>query len=107
MKTFGDIENYLKSRDLKNEDFRVYENINTVEFNKGEDHEYFISVGEWENGTFEVFAHSVGAEWQDDFCVKDGELVQYKIYKSLKKALDFALKCRKQGKLPDAYIVKW
>lgn len=34
-------------------------------------------------------------------------LMQYRIYKSLKKALDFALKCRNQGKLPDTYIAKW
>lgn len=108
VKIFGDAEKYLKEKGLKNFDFRVNLDINNIEFNTGVNHEYFISVGEWENDTFEVFAHSVGAKWNEEgFCVEDGKLFQYKVFKSLKRAIDFALKCRKDGKLPDKYIKVW
>lgn len=105
--SFEDIKSYLTENGLIWSDFRVHEDINTVELNKGENHEYFISVGGLNNGTFEVFAHSVGAMWKDDICIKDGKLVQYKVFKSLKRALDFALKARKNGTLPDTYIKAW
>lgn len=108
VQNFGDAEKYLKANGLKNEEFRVSLDINNIELFIGQTHEYFISVGEWDNNTFEVFAHSVGAEWgENGFCIKDGKLVQYKVYKSLKKAIDFALKCLKDGNLPESYIKMW
>lgn len=105
---FLEVEKYLKENGLNYGDYRVSLDINNIELNIGANHEYFISVGKWTDGTFEVFAHGVGAKWDEDgFCIEDGKLIQYKIFKSLKRAIDFSLKYRNFGKLPNTYIKIW
>lgn len=105
--TFPDIEKYLKSKGLKVQyDYTVDLRINLLELNNNA--EYFISVGEWDNDTYEVFAINVGAEVDENgFFITDGDLYQYKIFKNLKKAVDFALKCKDKKELPKEYIKKW
>lgn len=105
--TFPDIEKYLKSKGLREQyDYNVNLRINLLELNNNA--EYFISVGEWDNNTYEVFAINVGAELDENgFFITDGDLYQYKIFKNLKKAVDFALKCKETRELPKEYIKKW
>lgn len=83
VKTFRDAEKYLKECGLNNSDFRVSLDINNIEFFTKTEKYYFISVGEYDNNTFEVFAHSFGAKWdENNFCIKDGTLRQYKVFKN-------------------------
>ena len=89
------------------EDFTVSEDIRNVEFNLGG--YYFCSVGECEPGSYEVFELHHGAEVSEDGkeWLTDGELWQYKVFRSLKAAVDFAVSCRFKGKLPSKPIKMW
>lgn len=69
---------------------------------------YFCTVAQYDDNNFEVFELHHGAEWDDKGrYITDGELWQYKIYKSLKQAIDFAIKCAKKGELPKKAIKIW
>lgn len=89
------------------EDFTVSEDIKNMElYLNGY---YFCSVGEYEPGIYEVFELHHGAEVSKDGkeWLTDGELWQYKTFKSLKAAVEFALSCRSKGKLPKKPIKVW
>ena len=107
--SFYGVREYLVYRKgLKNqEDFSVSENIRNVEFYLGG--AYFCSVGESEPGFYEVFELHHGAEVSEDGkeWLTDGELWQYKVFRSLKSAIDFAVSCRFKGKLPSKPIMVW
>lgn len=95
-------------RHLKNyDDFTVSEDIKNVEFYQNG--YYFCSVGEYKPGIYEVFELHHGAKVSDDGkeWLSDGELWQYKTFKSLKAAVDFALSCRFKGELPRKPINVW
>lgn len=106
--TFSDVENYLKDKGLQRQtDYTLSADIETVELNIGSC--YFCSVGRYDKTSFEVFELHHGAQVSEDGkdYLTDGELWQYKVYKSLKRALDFALKCKTGGKLPDKALKIW
>ena len=106
--TFSDVESYLKDKGLQRRtDYTFPADIETVELNIGNC--YFCSVGRYDRISFEVFELHHGARVSEDGkdYLTDGELWQYKVYKSLKRALDFALKCRADGKLPDKALKVW
>lgn len=105
--TFGDLEKYLKSKGLREMfDYNISLKINNLDLHI--DKQYFISVGECTEDKYEVFASFVGAEVdENNIYITDGNLYQYKIYDSLKMAVDFALKCRENRQLPKEYIQMW
>lgn len=107
--TFEGLREYLLLRKkLRNyEDFTVSEDIENMElYLNGY---YFCSVGEYKPGIYEVFELHHGAEVSEDGkeWLTDGEIWQYKTFKSLKAAVDFALSCRFKGKLPKTPIKVW
>ena len=107
--TFDGLKEYLILRKgLRHyEDFTVSEDIQNMElYLNGY---YFCSVGEYEPGVYEVFELHHGAEVSEDGkeWLTDGELWQYKTFKNLKSAVDFALSCRFKGKLPSKPIKAW
>lgn len=106
--TFSEIEKYLKSKGLKNQiDYSIAVNIEVVEFNNNG--YYFCSVGKYTNNSFELFEQHHGAQISEDGkeYITDGELWQYKVYESLKRALNFALKCKAYNQLPNKAQKVW
>lgn len=100
-------------------DFRVSNDLCSVGFSYDEfsaefgvDGYYFCSVAPYENEDgrvdFEVFELHHGAEVSPggDY-LTDGELWQYRVFRSPKVALRFALKCAQSGMLPDKPIRVW
>ena len=108
MVSFSDIKKYLKSKGLKNHiDYTILEDIDVIELNINGS--YFCSVAFYDGGLYEVYELHHGATVSDDGerWITDGELWQYKLYKSLKRAVDFALKCKRENKLPSKAIQIW
>lgn len=107
--TFEGLRLYLILRKgLKNyEDFTVSEDIKNAEFYRNG--YYFCSVGEYKSGIYEVFELHHGAKVSEDGkeWLTDGEIWQYKTFKSLKAAVEFALSCRFKGELPKKPIKVW
>lgn len=106
--TFSKIEKYLLYKDLKNQtDYSIAINIEVVEFNING--YYFCSVGKYTDNYFELFEQHHGAQISEDRkeYITDGELWQYKVYGSLKRALNFALKCKANNKLPNKALRIW
>ena len=105
---FNNVTEYLTSLGLKpRKDFSVSADVEVVEFNI--DFAYFCSVGKYDNDTFEVYEQHHGAEVSAEghFWLTDGELWQYKLYSSLKRAIDFAVGCLKKQQLPTKPIKVW
>ena len=108
MKTIEEAGKYLRSLGLKDGiDFSQDGPAEVIELNTNR--RYFCSIGKWDDGRWEVYELHHGAvvsgdgkEW-----LTDGELWQYKLYDSLKRAIDFALKCRRDNKLPDKALSIW
>lgn len=105
--TFGDIRKYLIGQGLNNEQFCISEDIENIEFYTNRF--YFCSVGRWNANSFEVFELHHGAEVSEDGrqWLTDGTICQYKVYKSLKRAIDFAIACLKNKELPENAIREW
>ena len=104
---FKDLENYLRAKGLKDYiDFYLDVKNELIELNINR--WYFCSVARYDNDTFEVFESFHGAKVDEKgFYITDGELWQYKIFKSLKRAIDFALKCKAENKLPKKPLRVW
>lgn len=105
---FSEVEKYLKSKGLKSQtDYSIATGIEVVELNMNG--YYFCSIGKYNDNSFEVFEQHHGAQISEDGkeYVTDGELWQYKTYRSLKRTLDFALKCKTDNKLPDKAQMVW
>lgn len=105
---FSEVEKYLRNKGLKSQiDYSIAEEIEVVELNINRC--YFCSVGKYTDNSFEVFEQHHGAQISEDGkeYVTDGELWQYKVYDSLKRALNFALKCKAENKLPDKAQKVW
>ena len=104
---FKDLESYLRAKGLKDcIDFDLDVKNELIELNI--DRWYFCSVAKYDNGTYEVFESFHGATWDEKgFYLTDGELWQYKVFKSLKRAIDFALKCKEANKLPAKPLKVW
>lgn len=108
MKTIEEAVKYLRSLGLKEYvDFSQDASIEVIELNINR--RYFCSIGEWDGGKWEVYELHHGAEVSEtgEELLTDGELWQYKVYDSLKRAIDFALKCKKNNKLPDKVLKVW
>ena len=108
MRTIEEAVKYLRSLGIKEHiDFSQDAAIDVIELNI--DRKYFCSIGKWDGGKWEVYELHHGAEVSEDGKVwlTDGELWQYKVYDSLKRAVDFALKCRRDNKLPDKALNIW
>ena len=106
--TFLEVEKYLLCKGLKNQiDYSIAVNIEVVEFNING--YYFCSVGKYTDNSFELFEQHHGAQISEDGkeYITDGELWQYKVYSSLKRALNFALKCKAKNKLPNKALSIW
>jgi hypothetical protein len=106
--TFSEVEKYLLRKGLKNQiDYSIAINIEVVEFNING--YYFCSVGKYTDNSFELFEQHHGAQISEDRkeYITDGELWQYKVYGSLKRALNFALKCKANNKLPNKALKIW
>lgn len=104
---FTGVKQYILSKGLTHDDFNISENIKNIEFFVNR--QYFCSVGNWDSQSFEVFELHHGAEVSKDGkdWLTDGEIWQYKVYASLKRAIDFALKCLASRKLPDYPLRRW
>ena len=104
-----EVKDFLISLGLKPRiDFRVNESIDNVEFNINA--EYFCSVGKWTDDprTWEVFENAHGVEWDDNGnALTDGEIWQFKVYCSLRRALLEAVRYKKAGKLPEVPLRRW
>ena len=114
--TWNEVHDYLESQGLRrDQDYSLNEEIENVEFYKVYDRtpsrwrcEYFLSVGTYTDGIYEVFELHHGAKVDENDCyVTDGVVWQYKTYESLKRALDFAVGCLKKNKLPSKPIKVW
>jgi hypothetical protein len=108
MKTIGEAVKYLRLLGLKEHiDFSQDAAIDVIELNINR--RYFCSIGKWDGGRCEVYELHHGAEVSEDGnkLLTDGELWQYKVYDSLKRAVDFALKCRIENKLPKKALRIW
>lgn len=108
MKTIKEAVEYLRRLGFKEQiDYTPMEDIGIVELNI--DRVYFCSVGVWDKNKWEVFELHHGAEVSENGkeWTTDGELWQYKVYDSLKRAVDFALKCRIENKLPEKALRIW
>lgn len=108
MASFNDIKKYFKNEGLKDQiDYTIHEDIDVIEFNINGF--YFCSVALYDGGLYEVYELHHGATVSDDgrSWVTDGKLWQYKLYKSLKNAVVFALKCKRENKLPSKAIRIW
>ena len=106
--TFSEVEKYLKNKGLRNQiDYSIAISIEVVELNINRF--YFCSVGKYTDNSFEVFEHHHGAQISEDGkeYITDGELWQYKVYDSLKRTLNFALKCKSDNKLPNKSLKVW
>lgn len=89
-------------------DFHVIESIETVEFSINA--EYFCSVGKWKEEplAWEVFENAHGVEWDENGnALTDGEIWQYKVYGSLRRALLEAVRYKKAAKLPEVPLRRW
>lgn len=104
---FNNLESYLRAKGLKDcIDFDLDVKNELIELNINRS--YFCTVAKYDNGTFEVFESFHGAKVDEKgFYITDGELWQYKVFKSLKRAIDFALKCKAENKLPEKPIRVW
>lgn len=104
---FKDLESYLHAKGLKDFiDFYLDVKNELIELNI--DRWYFCTVAKYDNGTYEVFESFHGATFDENgVYTTDGELWQYKIFKSLKRAIDFALKCKEANKLPEKPLKVW
>lgn len=104
---FSEIKTYLQSQGLNPyKDFSIDNDTNVVELYVN--NAYFCSVSEYDNHTFEVYELGHGEERNaKGDLLKDGELWQYRVYKSLKRTLDFAVKCWKSGDLPTEPCYVW
>lgn len=108
MKTIEEAVKYLRSLGLKEHiDFSQNAAIYVIEISINR--RYFCSIGKWDDGRWEVYEIHHGAEVSQDGkeWLTDGELWQYKVYGSLKRAVDFALKCKNNNKLPDKALRVW
>ena len=108
MKTIKEAVAYLRKLGYKEQiDYTQEEEIGIIEVNINR--VYFCSVGVWDGSKWEVFELHHGAEVSDNGkeWITDGELWQYKVYGSLKRALDFALECKKNNRLPDKALRVW
>lgn len=108
MKTIKEAVEYLRRLGFKEQiDYTPMEDIGIVALNI--DRVYFCSVGVWDKNKWEVFELHHGAEVSENGkeWITDGELWQYKVYSSLKRALDFALECKKNNKLPETALRVW
>lgn len=108
MKTTEEAVRYLRSLGFKEDvDFSQSGPIDVIEFNVNRT--YFCSIGNWGGDKWEVYELHHGAEISEDGkeWLTDGELWQYKVYGSLKRAIDFVLKCKKNNKLPDKALRVW
>lgn len=106
--TFSEVEKYLKNRGLRSQiDYNIALNIEVVELNINGF--YFCSVSKYADNSFEVFEQHHGAQISEDGkeYITDGELWQYKVYNSLKRTLNFALKCKANNKLPNKALKVW
>lgn len=106
--TFSEVEKYLLRKGFKNQiDYSIAVNIEVVEFNING--YYFCSVGKYTDNSFELFEQHHDAQISEDGkeYITDGELWQYKVYGSLKRALNFALKCKANNKLPNKALRIW
>lgn len=106
--TFSEVEKYLKNRGLRSQiDYNIALDIEVVELNINGF--YFCSVSKYADNSFEVFEQHHGAQISEDGkeYITDGELWQYKVYNSLKKTLNFALKCKANNKLPNKALKVW
>lgn len=104
---YSEVKKYLQEKGLRHDQYCVSEETQNVEFFI--DRAYFCSVGQWDNESHEVFESNHGAQVSEDGneYLTDGELWQFKVYKSLKRAIDFAIECLKSNKLPGNAIRKW
>lgn len=106
---FSEVKEYLVGQGLKPRiDFRIHESLELVEFHI--DYVYFCSVGKWTEDpiVWELFENAHGVEWDEDGnALTDGEIWQYAQYKSLKVAIDKAIKYKKEGKLPEYPLRRW
>ena len=114
--TWNEVYDYLKSKGLRrDQDYSLNEEIENIEFYKVHNRtpakwkcEYFVSVGTYKSGVYEVFELHHGAEVdENDHYVTDGQIWQYKTYESLKRAIDFAVDCLNKNKLPSKPIMVW
>lgn len=104
LRTLGISDTYSKTKVVH---FVVNTNTENIEFYRNG--LYFCSVDEFDNDTFEVFELHHGAEISVDGkeWLTDGELWQYRTYKSLKCAIDFTVKCAQTCKLPNKALKIW
>lgn len=104
---FKNLESYLRAKGLKDcIDFDLDVKNELIELNINR--VYFCTVASYDNGNFEVFESFHGAKVDEKgHYITDGELWQYKIFKSLKRAIDFALNFKAKNKLPEKPIRVW
>lgn len=104
---FKDLESYLRAKGLNDcIDFSLDVKNELIELNINRS--YFCTVAKYDKGTYEVFESFHGATVDEKgFYLTDGELWQYRVFKSLKRAIDFALKCKVENKLPEKPIRVW
>lgn len=104
---FSEASAFLKSLGLDNNQFTVSEDIENIELYKNL--KYLCSIGRWDAQSFEVFELHHGAEISADekSWTTDGELWQYNVYASLKRAIRKAIGYLQSGRLPEKAIRKW
>lgn len=104
---FSETKKYILSKGISCQEFDINQGIENIEFYINR--VYFCSVGRWDSTSFEVFELHHGAQISEDSkdFLTDGELWQYKVYGSLKRAIDFALKSVASKRLTDKPIRRW